>query len=110
MILDDYNTPIVLIDDDSLLRMAWEFAAKKSKKNFYAYSSPDNFKKDIAQFDKKSLIYIDSDLGNNIKGEVFALDLYHLGFTELYLATGYSSELYKNMPWLKSIVGKTFSF
>ncbi len=34
-------------------------------------------------------IYIDSNLDDNTKGEDIAQNIYQLGFTQIYLATGY---------------------
>jgi capsular polysaccharide biosynthesis protein len=55
---------------------------------------------------KSTKIYIDSDLGNNIKGEVCAKQLFDKGFHEIYLATGYSKEGFDEMPWIMAFVGK----
>ena len=74
------------------------------------YSSFDEFLKEISNYNKDTIIYIDSDLGNNIKGELCAKHLFDEGFIEIHLATGHSKDRFSHMPWIKSIVGKTPPF
>lgn len=100
------NTDYILIDDDELIRMAWTIAANECGKNISTYSSTEEFNKDMKNYDKKTSIYIDSDLGNSVRGELYAKELYMYGFTEIYLATGHSPEKFDKMPWIKAIVGK----
>ena len=66
----------------------------------------DELNKEIAQFDKGVPIYIDSNLGGAVKGEDISKDLHERGFTNLYLATGYSHKRFPRLPWLQDIVGK----
>lgn len=48
----------------------------------------------------------DSNLQNGEKGEEISKTLYDLGFTQLYLATGYQPEKFGQLPWIKQVVGK----
>jgi len=100
------NNNLVFIDDDEAMRMVWNFAAEEAGKTISTYASIEEFIDAIDMHDKETVIYIDSQLGNNIKGEIFAKELHLKGFTEIYLSTGYSSNKFEYMPWIKSIVGK----
>ncbi|MBA2651856.1 MAG: HAMP domain-containing histidine kinase [Tatlockia sp.] len=100
------TSSLVFIDNDDLMRTVWSLAAEEAGLIISTYSSPNEFNNDINKYRKDTLIYIDSDLGDNIKGEQFAKHLYDLGFTKLYLATGYPPEHFGRLPWIKLIVSK----
>lgn len=97
---------MVLIDDDPMMRMTWIFAAEDAGKKIATYSSFDEFINEIDNYNKSTIIYIDSDLGKDIRGEICAKHLFDKGFIEIHLATGHSKEQFSNMPWLKSVLGK----
>ena len=96
----------VLIDDDETMQITWSFAAEEIGKQISTYSSFEAFVSEINTYTKDTVIYIDSDLGNNVKGETCAKYLFDKGFTEIHLATGYSPSQFNDMPWIKSVVGK----
>jgi len=76
------------------------------KKVLKAYPSAEAFLKEADQFDKGTPVYVDSDLGNGSKGEEVSKEISQMGFTNIYLATGYRSTDFGPLPWLKGIVGK----
>ena len=49
----------------------------------------------------------DSDLGEEIKGEYIAKNLYDQGYKNVYLATGYHPSDFDHLKWLKGVIGKT---
>lgn len=49
--------------------------------------------------------YIDSELGDDIRGEDMARNFYKKGFTDITMATGYGPEKFTHRPWLK-VTGK----
>jgi signal transduction histidine kinase/FixJ family two-component response regulator len=97
---------IIFIDDDKNLRSAWEFSAGEAGLNINTFSSYQAFNLKMNDYEKTIPIYIDSDLNESLKGEVYAKELYENGFKEIYLSTGYPAEKYQNMPWIKAIIGK----
>jgi signal transduction histidine kinase len=97
---------LVFIDNDEMMRMAWSFVAEDFGKNISTYSSPEEFNKYLTSYNKTTMIYLDSELANGVKGELYAKELYEKGFTEIYLSTGYPKEKFGVMPWIKSVVGK----
>ena len=102
----EHISNLVFIDDDEVMRMTWAFAAENAGKKLTTYSSFDEFIHDVDKYNKNTIIYIDSDLGNNIRGEICAKHLFDIGFIEIHLATGYPKGRFNHMPWLKTIVGK----
>lgn len=96
----------VLLDDDSLVRMNWMLAAKRAGKTLKAYADPGALIKEADSIPKRTPVYIDSDLGNGLKGEDAAKNLAALGFTELHLATGHDPASFPHLPHIKSIRGK----
>ncbi len=99
---DDY----VLIDNDIIILKTWEYAAKKNNTNIKTYLTYQDFFNDINQIDKETIIYIDSDLGNGIRGEEISKKIYETGFRKIYLATGYNKSKFSKLPWIEEIVGK----
>ena len=69
-----------------------------------------DFKKVMEHCNKNIPIYVDSDLKEQMPGEVFAKFLYEQGFQYLYLATGYEKDRFGYMPWIKDIVSKDSPF
>ena len=97
----------VLVDDDILVRMTWEISAQMNGKKLIVFASPTEFFEELKRFDLYTPIYIDANLGDGIRGEDFARQLRALGFTELYLATGYDSSYFSGASGLfNGIVGK----
>lgn len=96
----------ILIDDDPLIHLAWQASARKHKKQLLVFHKPDEFISNFSKFDRATPIYIDSNLGNGIKGEHVAKKISSAGFENIHLATGDSPESFPKMPWIKKIIGK----
>ena len=97
---------VILIDNDSLICLAWEEKAKKNNIAFKYFETIFEFEKNKINISKQCQIYIDSDLGDEVKGEVYAQKLYDQGYENLYLATGYDAAKFSQFKFLKGIVGK----
>ena len=95
----------VLLDDDMLVHMNWKMAAKAAGVELKAYKTSEDFTAGIANLPKDTPFYIDSDLGNDIKGEDIAKDLHEKGFTDIAMATGHGVDKFTHLPWLK-VTGK----
>jgi len=91
----------VLIDDDTIVHMNWEAAAEEAGIELKTYKGPVEFLQNLETFSKVTPIYIDSELGVDLKGEEVAATLKEKGFTNLTLVTGYSPERFSHLPWLK---------
>ncbi len=97
---------VVLIDDDDLVHMSWEMSIKNSKKSYIGFRHPKAFFDAAVKFDRQTVIYVDSNLGSDVKGEDVAKKIFEMGFETIYLCTGYGPEEFPPMPWIKAIVGK----
>ena len=95
----------ILLDDDALVRMTWKTAAKGKRISLRAFSLPEDLFSAEAEILKDTAIYIDSDLGNGIKGEDIAKTLRDKGFSNICLETGHEPEKFTALPWLK-VIGK----
>lgn len=93
----------VLLDDDALTHMTWEMAAQEHGVELQAFTDPADFLSHLDKFSKDIPLYIDSDLGENIKGENIAAELKEKGFTNICLATAHPPEKFAHLPWLKVI-------
>ncbi|MBU0505667.1 HAMP domain-containing histidine kinase, partial [bacterium] len=102
----DQNCDAILIDDDYLVHTSWNIIAKRCGKIIRCYADPKDFVTNSKNINKSTPLYIDSNLGDDVKGEELAKEYFEQGFENIYLATGYSVEDFPNMPWIKGVVGK----
>lgn len=97
---------VVLIDDTKLFRIDWESYCSSKNIQFKSYESIENFLADSSAISSDSYIYIDSDLGNGIKGEVESEKVFEAGYTNLFLATGLPQEYINKPKWIKGVFSK----
>lgn len=96
-----------LIDDDSLVRMTWEWAAKKDNIKLLTCESLKTFQDQMTKVNFETEIYIDVQLADNMKGQDVADFLYKEGFKKLYFATGYEAGALTDVPdYILGITGK----
>jgi hypothetical protein len=101
---------IVFIDDDELILKSWELAARDKEISLHLFQSVDSFILVSEEFPREVEIYIDSNLGENIKGEIESEKLSKLGFLNIYLATGHNPDDMDQPKWIKKIIGKRAPF
>ena len=85
--------------------MNWRMAAKAAGAELKSFKTPQEFAEAAGTLPRDIPLYIDSELGNDIKGEDIAVDLHEKGFTDITMATGHSPEKFSGLPWLK-VAGK----
>ena len=104
------NQPVdlILIDDNEALIVAWKERAVYKKKKMKAFLSIEAFLKEAEQYDKKTKIYVDSNLGGGVKGEVASEEIAKRGFKQIHLCTGFAGDPSKfaKYPWIKTVRGK----
>ena len=98
---------ILLIDDDRLVHLNWSSYCKRNGVNFKGFNSINEFLTAAEAFDKNVSIYIDSNLGDGIKGEIESEKIFALGFLNLYLATGHDKDTINRPAWIKDIFSKS---
>ena len=103
----DLQSPIILIDDDRLVHLNWASHCKKNGLPFQGFKAISEFLAASSSLDKASRIYIDSNLGDGIKGEIESEKIFILGFLNLYLATGYEKDSIQKPAWIKEIYSKS---
>lgn len=91
----------VLLDDDMLVHMNWKLAAKAAGVELKAYKAREDFFAGAEDLPKETPLYIDYDLGNDLKGEDIAKELHEKGFTAITMATGHGPGKFSHLPWLK---------
>ena len=101
----------ILIDNDKLMHMTWSMAAKDQGIELDCFLSFEAFIGNESQFSRDSVFYIDSDLGLDdkgvtMRGEILSEQLLKLGFSKLFLATGYKGADFKKPDWIIKVLGK----
>ena len=96
----------VLIDDDRLVHMTWQFMADEKSKSLMCFEAPEDFLKIANQIPQTTPIYIDYNLSNNVRGDAVAEEVARLGFSEIYLATGFEANDILKPNCVKGIIGK----
>ena len=102
------NLPVytILIDDDKMVHLFWEMEAKKQGSMLKTFFSVAEFLEVSDNINKKSNIFVDSNLADNLKGEIESEKIAKEDFPNIYLATGYSADDFEKPSWVKDIVGK----
>lgn len=101
---------VVLIDDDPIMHKGWEMEARNTNINLSCFETVEGFLNVACNFSKDSEIFVDSNLGDGLKGEVESKKIYDLGFKNIYLATGYSAKDIDRPEWIKEVRGKKPEF
>ncbi|MGK0367848.1 MAG: signal transduction histidine kinase [Thermoproteota archaeon] len=99
---------VVLIDDDSLIHLFWKISAEKENLIVDTYFDVESFLEKSSLYESNTNIYVDSNLSNNSKGEVESEKISKLGFSNIYLSTGYSKDDIEKPSWIHSVIGKDF--
>ncbi|MBF0314655.1 MAG: sensor histidine kinase [Oligoflexia bacterium] len=103
------DVEFILIDDECLIRQHWENEAKKHLKKFKSFSTFEAFLNSPEIYSLETVIYVDYNLSNNMKGEQVAKLLYESGFKNINICSAHRPEALADLlerPWIKSVVGK----
>jgi hypothetical protein len=98
----------VFIDDSALNCKMWERTANRAGVSLLTFNDPDELLKIAHQLDLSTLLFFDSELADEKKGEIESKKFYDLGFRNIYLTTGHEPEFFPELPWIKEILGKSF--
>ncbi|MBA2648115.1 MAG: HAMP domain-containing histidine kinase [Legionella sp.] len=109
-LIDVKHVELILIDDSISLCQSWEFASVAAGKKILTFTNTKDFEKYLIFLDRMIVIYIDSDLNDTIRGEIYAEFIYKQGFKEIFLVTGYPVSHFDNLPWIKAVVDKAPPF
>lgn len=100
----------VLIDDDSLTHSYWHLFAAENDIELTCFTNVNAFMEFKQNFLKETPIYIDSELGAGLNGEVEAEIIFKSGFRNIILTTGHTHINIIDYPWIKKIIGKEPEF
>lgn len=100
----------ILIDDDFLNHATWSIYARENNKTFKAFSTIKAFMTEAEQFNTETPVYIDSNLGPEGRGEDFAEVIHKLGFTKIYISTGYDPASLTPPECVTKVLGKNPNF
>jgi FixJ family two-component response regulator len=100
----------VLIDDDNLVHMTWQMAAKEKGVEILCFASLDGFWARATEIDRSTPVYIDVSLADGVRGENVAGEVLARGFTNVSLATGHSPNSITPPPGVRGVVGKDPKF
>jgi hypothetical protein len=104
---DMTNYKFVQIENEDLIRMAWEMSAEENNINLLSLSSRKELDEYMSNLSHDVSFYIDSDLGEFVpRGQEVAKDLFEEGYQNLYLSTGFAKSDLPEMHWIKGINGK----
>ena len=70
------------------------------------FGSAEEFLAAAREIDLETPLYIDVNLGTGIKGQDFALEAARIGFTNIFLATGYDVQDVARPDCVTAVVGK----
>ena len=98
----------ILIDDDKLVRLNWELSAEGCQKIIRTFESVEDFLAVKGEIPFLTAVYIDSQLGNDARGELESRKIFESGFKTIYLATGLEKDLFdlKTLHWVKGVIKK----
>lgn len=99
---------LVLIDDDLIVHESWKMMAFDLHKKMLGFTNSKDMFAKLDEIDLETIFYVDSNLGDGVRGEDVTKKLFELGFKNLYLATGYSPDEFKHVNWVIEVVGKEF--
>ena len=109
------NVQLILIDDDTLVRNMWELAAASRNLSIVTFKKVANLlnHSKLANINKQTNIYIDYELNDPQyeNGLQAAEHLYDLGFTNIFITTGYPGDEIEKAAqkhtFIRGIIDKT---
>lgn len=96
----------ILIDDDKLSHWRWKDFCKEKGITLRQYFSIDEFVIMSDGIERGDIIFLDSDLGNGVKGEIDGESIHKLGFNNIYISTNYSRDSFTKPSWIKGVLSK----
>ncbi len=101
---------MILFEDDELVKMSWEFKAKKVGLTLSIFENFDGFIKahQLSPFPLATPIYSDVNLSPSESGLEVVKKLNELGFNDIHLCTGYERHMIAVPDFIKSVSDKNF--
>ena len=87
--------------------MNWKRTLARKGIKAHTFFSVDDFLRESPSYSFETPIYIDSNLGEGLKGEFLSESIADKGFIDLHIQTGCDSSIFTKPEWIKSIKGKS---
>lgn len=97
---------LVLIDDEEMHRTTWSLWAETEKLKIATFATAEEFLTSAKAFLNSPVIFLDSDLGNGIKGQNYITAIKELGFKKVVLASGYVGSKSMDTIGADGVMGK----
>lgn len=97
---------VILIDDDRFTHWGWRFHCKRLGLQFVSFFTIEEFLEASSSFPSDCIIFLDSYLGDGVRGEVEGVKISARGFSEIYLSTSLPQHEIDRPTWLKGIYCK----
>ncbi|RYZ88388.1 MAG: HAMP domain-containing histidine kinase [Proteobacteria bacterium] len=102
------DVEFVFIDNDELNRYVWSTRAQQAQINVVIFESVQEFIKSPQKFPLDTPLFIDSDLGDGVRGESFGPQLNALGYSRIIIATYSDTSKAQQLPFIERRVSKDF--
>lgn len=101
---------MIFFEDDELVKMSWEFKAKKLELTLLIFENFEGFMKvhQSSPFSLSTPIYSDVNLSPTESGLDVVKKLNNLGFNDIHLCTGYNRNSIDVPDFVKSVSDKNF--
>lgn len=97
---------MVLLDDDPGITITWKMSGFAYGKSVLTFNRACDFFAVLDRLPAETPICVDFDLNDDRTGEEVLKIVYEGGHQNLFLSTGFDPERFKNIPWIKRVVGK----
>lgn len=98
----------ILVDNEEHTRMTWDVKAQDAGMKIGIFSSTNELIASAGSISKDIPIFLDSDLGEGLRGESAAPDLRKLGFKRILLTTGFRDLHGSSIPGIEKVLDKSF--
>lgn len=100
---------IVHLDDDKYISKMWMDNCSKRNLNLLSFNKLEAFEEKLDTIPFDAIIFLDDDLhGHKGAGKNLSIKMNQLGYRNIYLSTGHTSEDYADLNFLKGVLGKSF--
>jgi signal transduction histidine kinase len=96
----------VILDDDRIVSMTWQMSAREHGRSLLCFSTPNEFKASANGIAFNTPLYIDVSLSSGVRGEAVAVEIAQLGFSDIYLATGFEAASIVKPDCVRGVLGK----
>jgi signal transduction histidine kinase len=97
----------ILVDNDDLDRMTWGLIAADRGRVIKFFSSIDELKSVADIISREVPIFLDSHLGDGMRGQDFAPKLRKMGFKRIYITTNYADLHGAELPDVNAVIEKS---